>query len=85
MSINIFAEIGKCQLFPSLPGLGHYDATGEPSRVQGDIEGEKVIYMSSKGDCVLAVSGEFIVGHLHNQYSDIIGQLMAYILNHINN
>ena len=41
-----------------ISGLGHYDAVGDPCRVQGDIDGVKVVYMSSKGDCVLALSGE---------------------------
>ena len=43
-----------------ISGLGHYDAVGDPCRVQGDIDGVKVVYMSSKGDCVLALSGELM-------------------------
>ena len=49
-----------------ISGLGHYDAVGDPCRVQGDIDGVKVVYMSSKGDCVLALSGESSVNLIAN-------------------
>lgn len=53
-------------------GLGHYDAVGVPCRVQGDIDGEKIVYMSSKGDCVLAVSdrGE-VFGWGNSEYNQL--------------
>ncbi|KAI0207398.1 RCC1-like G exchanging factor-like protein [Lamellibrachia satsuma] len=53
-------------------GLGHYNAVGDPCRVKGDIDGEKVINMSSKGDCVLAVSdrGE-VFGWGNSEYNQL--------------
>ena len=38
-------------------GVGHYDTVDEPELVTGDIEGEKIVHISSKADTVLAVSG----------------------------
>ena len=38
-------------------GQGHFDAVEKPTLVKGDIEGEKIMQVSSKADCVLAVSG----------------------------
>ena len=32
---------------------------GEPRLVQGDVEGENIVHVASKGDTVLAVSGQF--------------------------
>ena len=40
-------------------GLGHYDAVDELSLVQGDIKDEKIICLSGKVDCVLALSGVY--------------------------
>ncbi|XP_076456866.1 RCC1-like G exchanging factor-like protein isoform X2 [Babylonia areolata] len=37
-------------------GQGHYDMISTPSRVGGDVEGEKVVQLHGRGDCVLAVS-----------------------------
>lgn len=37
-------------------GLGHYDLVSSPSRISGDIEGEKIVSVHGRGDCVLAVS-----------------------------
>lgn len=38
-------------------GLGHYNCESLPKRVLGDLENEKIVKLSSKSDCVLAVSG----------------------------
>ncbi len=38
--------------------MGHYEVVDEPGLVTGDIEGEKIIHISSKADTVLAVSGK---------------------------
>jgi len=37
-------------------GLGHYKVTGHPRQVKGDIQGEKIVSLGGKADCVLAVS-----------------------------
>ncbi|XP_048729246.1 RCC1-like G exchanging factor-like protein isoform X2 [Ostrea edulis] len=37
-------------------GLQHYHSEWRPSLVRGDINGEKIVQISSKADCVLAVS-----------------------------
>nr|XP_022314490.1 RCC1-like G exchanging factor-like protein [Crassostrea virginica] len=37
-------------------GLQHYHSEWRPSLVRGDIEGERIVQISSKGDCVLALS-----------------------------
>jgi len=39
-------------------GLGHFNSEWKPSRVLGDIEGEKIVKVASTVDCVLAISGE---------------------------
>ena len=41
-----------------LLGLGNYSLAPEPTLVGGDIAGEKIIHVSSRADCVLAVSGK---------------------------
>lgn len=38
-------------------GQGHFDSIGLLSQVKGDIEGEKIVHVASRMDCVLAVSG----------------------------
>lgn len=38
-------------------GLGHYNNQGIPVKVKGDIEGEKIVQISSAADCVLAING----------------------------
>lgn len=40
-----------------ISGLGHYNSVSTPTLVKGDIEGEKIVSVHGKGDCVLAVSG----------------------------
>lgn len=37
-------------------GLGHYENNFRPTLIEGDIKGEKIIKLSSAGDCVLAVN-----------------------------
>jgi hypothetical protein len=38
-------------------GQGHFDSVGLLSQVKGDIEGENIVHIASRMDCVLAVSG----------------------------
>ena len=38
-------------------GLGHFDTTSEATEVKGDIEGENIVKVASKVDCVLALNG----------------------------
>lgn len=38
-------------------GLGHTMNEGSFTRVRGDIEGEKIVKVSSAADCVLALNG----------------------------
>lgn len=55
-------------------GLQHYHCEWKPSLVRGDIEGEKIIQISSKGDCVLAVSerGD-LFGWGNSEYGQLSG------------
>ena len=39
-------------------GLGHFNTEWTPSRVTGDVAGEKIVKVSSRADCVLALNGE---------------------------
>lgn len=41
-------------------GRGHYDNEPHVGPVIGDIEGEKVVKVSCRADCVLAVNGKMI-------------------------
>lgn len=45
-------------------GLGHYNNESSPKQVQGDIEGEKIIKISSRSDCVLAINGKNLFDNL---------------------
>ncbi len=38
-------------------GAGHYGSLDRPTRVTGDIEGERIVSLSSAADCVLAING----------------------------
>lgn len=40
-----------------ISGLGHFNQCGEFTQVLGDIEHENIVELSSRADCVLAVSG----------------------------
>ena len=42
-------------------GLGHYNVVSEPTLVKGDIEGENIVKLSSKGDSVLALNGKEMI------------------------
>lgn len=42
-------------------GLGHYNNESNPTIVEGDIKGEKIIKIVSSADCVLALNGRFIL------------------------
>lgn len=37
-------------------GKGHYDVSHVPSKIRGDLDGEKVVKAASKADCVLALN-----------------------------
>lgn len=37
-------------------GAGHYGSLDRPTRVTGDIEGERIVSLSSAADCVLAIN-----------------------------
>lgn len=41
-------------------GRGHYDNEPRVGPVIGDIEGEKVVKVSCRADCVLALNGKMI-------------------------
>lgn len=38
-------------------GAGHYNSIDTPTKVTGDIEGERIVSLSSAADCVLAING----------------------------
>lgn len=42
-------------------GLETYENISSPTLVKGDIEGEKIVSISSRADTVLAVSGDFSI------------------------
>ncbi|KAG5673979.1 hypothetical protein PVAND_003975 [Polypedilum vanderplanki] len=54
-------------------GLGHYKNQDEPSLIEGDIKNEKIVKVSSKGDCVLALNdkGE-VFGFGNSEYNQIL-------------
>ena len=39
-------------------GQGHFNVVSMPTRLGGDLEGEKIVHVHGRGDCVLAVSGK---------------------------
>lgn len=39
-------------------GIGHYNNEWMPTKVKGDIDGEKIVNLSSTADCVLAVADQ---------------------------
>ncbi|XP_059159900.1 RCC1-like G exchanging factor-like protein [Physella acuta] len=53
-------------------GLGHFKNVGKLERVKGDIEGEKIVSIGSRGDCTLAVSdkGE-LFGWGNSEYNQL--------------
>lgn len=70
-TVHILSVTGTRTTFS---GLQHYHCEWKPSIVQGDIEGEKIVQISSKGDCVLAVSER---GDLFGWGNSEYGQLSA--------
>ena len=50
-------------------GLGHYECVGVPQKVQGDLEGEKIVQVASTSDGALAVSGKYQENPLHLRVS----------------
>jgi len=40
-------------------GVGHFERLPELTLVAGDIKNENIVYVSSKADTVLAVSGQY--------------------------
>lgn len=42
-------------------GLGHYNNESEPTVIEGDIKGEKIVKVVSSADCVLALNGKLII------------------------
>ena len=42
-------------------GLGHYDSSDEPTEIEGDIKGEKIVKVVCAADCVLALNGKFAI------------------------
>lgn len=53
-------------------GLDNFDNTSEPQQVEGDIKGEKIVKVSSRADCVLAVNaaGE-VFGWGNSEYGQL--------------
>jgi alpha-tubulin suppressor-like RCC1 family protein len=53
-------------------GLGHYENTDCPSRVNGEIQGEKIVKIASVGDCTLALNdrGE-VFGWGNSEYGQV--------------
>lgn len=53
-------------------GLGHYNSQHSPQQVEGDIKNEKIVKLSSIGDCVLALNdkGE-VFGWGNSEYGQI--------------
>lgn len=54
-------------------GLGHYNNQHRPELIQGDIKNEKIVKVSSTGDCVLALNdkGE-VFGWGNSEYNQIL-------------
>ncbi|XP_063235574.1 RCC1-like G exchanging factor-like protein [Bacillus rossius redtenbacheri] len=53
-------------------GLGCYNNEWKPSRVSGDIQGEKVVKLSCASDCVLALSDQGVVfGWGNSEYGQL--------------
>lgn len=45
-------------MFPTVPGLGHYNITSTPTKLAGDLAGVTVVQVATYGDCCLAVSSD---------------------------
>ena len=51
-------------------GVGHYRAVERPTLIEGDIKGENITHMSSRGDCVLVCSGRVITCRTYKWLDD---------------
>ena len=51
-------ECGSAAYCADCEGVGHYDCVSELTLVAGDIKHENIVFISSKADTVLAVSGQ---------------------------
>lgn len=53
-------------------GLGHYESIDQPTLLQGDISGERIVKVASSADCVLALNekGE-VFGWGNSEYGQI--------------
>lgn len=60
----LLTETGKVYSFgwgaDGQTGLGHYNSTSIPSRVEGDIKSETITKLAGCVDCVLALNGNFL-------------------------
>ncbi|XP_022685675.1 RCC1-like G exchanging factor-like protein [Varroa jacobsoni] len=55
-------------------GLGHYKTVGIPQEVGGDISGERIVLLSSRADCVLALNEKGdLFGWGNNEYGQLLG------------
>lgn len=54
-------------------GLGHYASVAQPTRVRGDIEGERIVRVAGSVDCVLALNdrGE-VFGWGNSEYGQLV-------------
>ncbi|XP_070208524.1 RCC1-like G exchanging factor-like protein [Littorina saxatilis] len=53
-------------------GQGHYDLISTPTHLGGDVEGEKIVQVHGRGDCVLAVSDKGdVFGWGNSEYSQL--------------
>ncbi|XP_054163253.1 RCC1-like G exchanging factor-like protein [Oppia nitens] len=63
-------------------GLGHYNNQGIPMKVKGDIEGQKIIQLSSAADSVLAINDKGdVFGWGNSEYSQFSSITSDYQLN----
>lgn len=54
-------------------GLGHYNNCSTPTLIEGDIKSEKIVKVSSAGDCVLALNDEGeVFGWGNSEYGQIV-------------
>ena len=57
LMVSVAGEVFSCGWgADGQTGLGHYDNCGQPTRLRGDIQGEKVVKVAGAADCVLALS-----------------------------
>ena len=57
LMVSVTGEVFSCGWgADGQTGLGHYNNCGQPTRLRGDIQGEKVVKVAGAADCVLALS-----------------------------